>query len=164
MAELERELSDRSVLYVLSSDHGIGSMPEMPDEEGQPRGGRIDLAGALRRIAGPIVERHGLDFGILLQDGIVLADTVSLRATGENVGALAARLADAFSDLPGVDRTFTPGSLTTAALDDPNAGAWRRSIPPDYGWLAAIDPVPGWMLGPGPSAGHGTSLPVGSYL
>lgn len=53
------------MLYVLSSDHGIGSMPDMPDAEGNLRGGRIDLASALRRIADLVVELHGLDFGMI---------------------------------------------------------------------------------------------------
>lgn len=140
--------------------HDFGPMPEMPDAEGNPRGGRIDLAGALRRIADPVVERHGLDFGMLLQDGLALADTASLWAAGEDVDELAERLADAFADLPGVERAYTPSSLAAAPPEDPDAGAWRRSIPPGYAWLAAVDAEPGWMLGRGPSAGHGTPLPV----
>ena len=158
MAELERDLGDGSVLYVLSSDHGITSMPEALNARGVSRAGHIDLAASLRRIAGPTMERRPDAFGIRLQGGLVLADTAALRAAGIGVRELATEIARGFADLPGVDRTFTPWTLAVTPEADQAAGQWRRTIPPSYGWIALAEPEEGWVLGTNLGAQHGTPL------
>ena len=159
MSTLEAELAGRAVLFVVSSDHGVESMPEHLRALGFGRGGRIDLAAPLARIIAPLQRRHQHDFGVLMQDGLVLADTVTLAARGMEVAELGRRVAAAFSEQEGVARTFTPETLDAAPLANEAANRWRRTIPPEYGWIALAEPEPGWVFGRATVAQHGTPLP-----
>jgi len=152
---LERELGSRELLLVVSSDHGITTMPELLAAQGLDAG-RVPLQAAVNTIMEPLQRRHRTDFGVLVQDGLVLADTAALRARGIEVPELAARLAAAVSRLGGIERVFTPATLAAAAEADPAAGLWRRSIPPAYGWLIAAEPRPNWSVTEDPEAEHGT--------
>jgi arylsulfatase A-like enzyme len=158
MADIEGQLAGRTVLFVLSSDHGIGSMPEFLSANGVSDVGRIDLEGPLEGIVEPVQNRYLHDFAIQLQDGLVLADTVAMRSRGVDVVALGDRIAAEFRSIPGVARALTPAALASAPESDTVAGLWRRSIPASYGWLALAQPREGWTLDLSVEAEHGTPL------
>jgi arylsulfatase A-like enzyme len=158
MHELEREVASDRVLYVLTADHGITSMPAFLQAQGIRDAGRIDLVAAIRPVLTPIREHSGESFGVELQSGVILADTTALRARGVDVADLSDRLATRMAALPGVARTFTPLSLASAPATDESARLWRRSIPSSHAWLALAEPREGWVLTGTGKAEHGTPL------
>jgi arylsulfatase A-like enzyme len=157
MAELEREVPAQQIVYVLTSDHGIGTMPEFLHAHGEEDAGRVNLGAAMRSIVAPLQERYEHRFGFEIQYGLVLADTVALRARSIDVDALADELSRAFAALPGVARSWTPRTLAAADAADESARRWRRAIPPSYGWLAAGEPHDRWVLSSSVQAHHGTA-------
>jgi arylsulfatase A-like enzyme len=156
MTELERQVPAHQIVYVLTSDHGIATMPEFLRAHGEENAGTVNLGAAMRSIVGPLQARYEHRFGFELQYGLVLADTVALRARGIDVDGLAGELSRAFAALPGVARSWTPSTLASASATDESARLWRRAIAPGYSWLAAAEPQDGWMLSSSVQAHHGT--------
>jgi arylsulfatase A-like enzyme len=155
MAELEREVPAQQIVYVLTGDHGITTMPEFLRAHGEEDAGTVNLGAAMRRIVAPLQERYEQRLGFEIQYGLVLADTVALRVRSIDVDALADDLSRAFAALPGVARTWTPRTLAAADPGDESARVWRNAIPPSYGWLAAAHPREGWVLSTSVQAHHG---------
>lgn len=158
MRELERVVPPRRILYALTSDHGITSMPAYLQSRGVQDAGRIDLPAAIHPLLAPVQESLGRPLNVELQSGVILADTAALQASGVDVAALADDLARTMAALPGVARVFTPRSLAAAPATDEHARLWRRSIPPSHAWLALAEPREGWVLTGSGKAEHGTSL------
>jgi hypothetical protein len=157
MREIEALVGTARVVYALTSDHGVSSMPQFVEAAGRDAG-RIDLTVALRPAMVPLQQRYAYTFGLELQSGVVLADTVALRARGVDVAALGDELAARMAELPGVARTFTPASLAAAPDDDEDARLWRRSIPQSHDWLVLAQPQEGWVFTSSGKAEHGTPL------
>jgi arylsulfatase A-like enzyme len=158
MQQLEAEHGAAAIMWVLTSDHGVGPMPQFLQARGETDAGRIVLRTAIGPVMAELQRRHAHNFGLELQSGVLLADTIALRSRGLDVAALGAELAARMSELPGVARTFTPASLAAAPADDEDARLWRRSIPAGYGWLVLAQPRDGWVLTSSGKAEHGTPL------
>jgi hypothetical protein len=158
MHELEQTLPAERIVYALTSDHGIASMPARLLAAGITDAGRIDLRDAMRPVLVPLQQRFATSFGVQLQSGVVLADTAALREHGVDVAAVGDSLASRMAALPGVARVFTPWSLDAAPGDDELARLWRRSIPPSHAWLALAAPAHGWVFTASQKAEHGTPL------
>lgn len=158
MRELEAVHGAGRVLYVLTSDHGVGSMPQFLHARGVTDAGRIELRSALTPVLAPLQQRFAHRFGLELQSGVVLADTIALSTRGIDVAAIGADLAARMAELPGVGRVFTPASLAAAPDDDEDARLWRRSIPASHAWLVLAQPRNGWVFTSSGKAEHGTPL------
>lgn len=158
MSEVERELPAEHIIYALTSDHGITSMPAYLHSQGAMDAGRIDLPSTIRPVLEPIRQRFDQSFGVELQSGVILADTAALSAKDVDVAALGDELARHMAALPGVARVFTPASLAAAPPTDEPARLWRRSIPASHAWLALAEPRDGWVLTGSGQAEHGTPL------
>lgn len=156
MEELEREVPRERIVYVLTSDHGVGTMPELLQAHGREDAGRVSVGAAMRRIVTPLQQRFEHRFGLEVQYGVVLADTAALSARGVDVRALGDELAAALAQVPGIRRTWTPHELSAAPPDDESARRWRRSVPPGYGWLALAEADESWALSTALEAYHGT--------
>lgn len=156
LSALEADVGRGRVLVVLSSDHGVSSLPAVLRARGAA-GGRLDLGGVLLSLP-DLDPTTTAGAGLRMQDGLLLADTAALRARGIDVERLGARLAALAGGLDGVARAWTPATIGAAATDDQAAGRWRRSIPPSYGWLVAVDPKSGWTFETDATAHHGTSM------
>lgn len=100
--------------------------------------------------------RYHADFGLSFENGLLSADVDALRARGIDVDSLAAALARQAGAVNGVGRVFTPAALAAASAGDPEAGLWKRLLPPGYGWLLCATTKPGYVWsGGGTSAEHG---------
>jgi hypothetical protein len=143
--------AERTV-FVLTADHGVQPFPE------RGAGGRASLTALLRDTRGMLQRSHGAEFGLEDESGLVLADTVALRAKGVRPDSLASLMARAAERLPGVRQVFTPASLAAAATGDEEGRLWRKAIPGTQPWLIAVSLQPGWQWSDGPgSTGHGTT-------
>lgn len=164
MQQLEQIVPRERIIYVLSSDHGVASMPQRAAARGEPDAGRVGIAPTVNAVLRPLQDRFGYGLGISIQSGVVLADTAALRARGVDVAALGDTLAARVSQLPGIARVFTPRTLAVAPPADAVAGLWRRAIPPSYAWLIAAEPRPNWNLGTSLEAEHGTPLVANQHV
>jgi hypothetical protein len=156
MAELERHVPRERIVYVLTSDHGVQSMPEHLDLLGHQDAGRVALLPAARRIVRPIQDRFQNLFGIELHNGIIIADTSALRARGIDVASVSAQVARELAAVPGVSHVWTPATLAAAPPSDASARLFRRAIPPSYGWLAAAHIRDNWLMTSSVQATHGS--------
>ena len=136
----------------LTADHGATEFPEAG------RGGRMATPGELRVLNQWAASRYHISLGATNESGLVMADVPALAARGVNVDSLSASLADEIRKTPGVRAVYTPKSLAAAPAGDPEAGRWRRQIPPDVSWLVAVAVDEGWVWGTSKSStGHGTT-------
>jgi len=158
MEQLEREVPRDRIIYVLTSDHGVASMPEVLKLRGVMDAGHINLTGVVSGVVRPLQTKFLSSFGILMQSGLVLADTAAMRARGIDVAAVSRDLAAKMSAVQGISRVYTPATLRAAPATDESAGLWKRAIPPSYGWLVAVQPRANWMFASIVEAEHGTPL------
>jgi arylsulfatase A-like enzyme len=158
MTELERTVPAARIIYVLTSDHGVQSMPERMAALDVEDVGRVALGPAMRRIAVPLQQRFQHRFGFQVQNSVILADTAALRSRGVDIAALQRATAEEVAQVPGIARVWTPETLRDAPAGDPSARLWRRAIPPSYGWLAAGEVRPGWLPTTSIQATHGTPV------
>jgi hypothetical protein len=147
------------ILWVLTSDHGVTPFPEAARARGRMAGrasgdtvayyGESDLVGLFNR-----------SFGIEFNNGLLYGDTTAIRKTGMNVDSLASALGSQLARQTGVTRIHTPKSLRAAPADDLDAQRWRRSVEPDFPWLAAASLAPGYIWSYAAAATtHGTTNP-----
>jgi hypothetical protein len=159
MDSLARLVPGGQILYVLTGDHGISSLPEYQVLVRHRPAGRISLAGLASSLEARLESRYRMDFGLTFNNGIVTADVEALRARAVDVDSLSAALADEARHLPGVAVVFTPSTLA-AAPDSSAAHLWRRLLPPGFGWLICASTNPGYIWSNGALGGeHGAANP-----
>jgi hypothetical protein len=150
---LEAVTGQGQVLLVLTADHGVTPFPELALAQGR-QAGRIPLARLVRSTNARVGS------ALSLSSGLILVDTLKLRAAKVNRESLATSLAAQVQKIPGVLDAWTPGTLGAPLPSNVPAARWRRSLPHDLQWLVAAAARPGyiWSESPG-STTHGTSNP-----
>ncbi len=141
--------ADRTVL-VLTSDHGVQSLPEFAREHGDTTARRIWLGDL------------GTGYDLSFHGGLITGDVSRLKARGVNTDRLAESLATAARRRPGVIAAFTRGSLARSPATDREAMLWRRQLPDDFtDWLVAVSLRPGsvWSRPDRLTAQHGSTAP-----
>lgn len=140
------------IVISLTADHGATEFPEAGS------GGRVATPAAVRPLNQWAAARYHINFGAIVESGLVLADVPALASRGVNVDSLSAALAAEIRKTPGVRAVYTPRSLAAAPATDPEAGRWRRQISPGSSWLVAVALSDGWVWGSSRSStGHGTT-------
>ncbi len=149
---------DRTI-YVLTSDHGVTPFPEAAQARGR-LAGRVVGDTVAARAEQALSARYQRGFGIEFNNGLLYGETGALRALGVDVDSLAAALAAQLGRYTGVTRLYTPRTLAAAPETDTDAMRWRRSIPPDFEWLAAASLAQGYIWSYSQfSTTHGTTNP-----
>jgi predicted AlkP superfamily pyrophosphatase or phosphodiesterase len=159
MDALATQVPADRILWVLSSDHGVTSFPEATRARGR-MAGRASGDTVAYYAEQELVGRFSRSFGIEFNNGLLYGDTTAIRSVGLNVDSLASDLASKLAKQTGVTRIYTPKALRAAAPDDLDAQRWRRSVEPDFPWLAAASLAPGYIWSYHPAATtHGTTNP-----
>jgi predicted AlkP superfamily pyrophosphatase or phosphodiesterase len=159
MDSLATHVPADQILWVLTSDHGVTSFPEATRARGR-MAGRASGDTVAYYAEQDLVGRFSRSFGIEFNNGLLYGDTTAIRAAGVNVDSLASALASKLARQSGVTRIYTPKTLKAAAPDDLDAQRWRRSVEPDFPWLAAASLAPGYIWSYHPAATtHGTTNP-----
>lgn len=154
MTSLEREVPADRIIYVLTADHGVSPLPEISVAR-TGRGGRVWLGDVASAAEQQLEARYHTEFGIEFDNGLVYGDVAALRARGIDADSLGRAVIAASIDRPGVAVGFTPSTL--GAASDSAAVRWRRTLPPNVGWIAAFGARPDFIWSPGKStAEHGT--------
>ena len=142
---------ERTVL-ALSADHGVAPMAERSG----PSGGNVSLDSVVRPFRRAVAAAHGERMGVAFESGLLSADVSALRKRGVDTDRLADSLARVIAGRPRIAKVYTPRSLAKAPAGDPYARRWRRHLPRDHEWLAAVVPADGWVWGGSGEAHHGT--------
>ncbi|HTE47775.1 MAG TPA: alkaline phosphatase family protein [Gemmatimonadaceae bacterium] len=151
---LEREVPASRIVYVLTADHGVAPMPEIAAAK-TGRGGRLWIGDIVSAASRTLESRYRTEFSMDFDNGLVYADVGAMRARGINVDSVARALVDAGTSRAGVKVGFTAASL--AMSSDSVAVRWRRTLPPNVGWIAAFGAAPDFVWSSGKtSAEHGT--------
>ena len=135
MVALEREVPAQRIIYVLTADHGIAPMPEIAAAT-TGRGGRLWLGDIVRSSGVALESRYRTEFNMEFDNGLVYADVAAMRARGINVDSVARAIVAEGTSRAGVSVGFTPTTLATSS--DSVAVRWRRTLPPNVGWIAAF--------------------------
>jgi arylsulfatase A-like enzyme len=157
MDDLAKVVPRERIVWVLTSDHGVTSFPEYTRAQGR-MAARVSGDTVAFHAESFLSSVHGKPFGIDFTNGLLYGDTVALHQAGVNVDSLASALASSLARLTGVTRIHTPRLLAKAAETDLDAQRWKRTIPPDFAWLAAASLAPGhiWTFSPSTTT-HGSS-------
>ena len=140
-------------IVTLTADHGMTPFPE-----GTSTAGRVSLAPVVRDLVRQHEPRYHTRFAFDASSGLISADVAALRSRGVNVDSLSRALALRLAGLPGVATVYTPADLTARARTSDDARLWRRTLPADFGWLAAASLKPGWIWAGGTlDAEHGST-------
>jgi predicted AlkP superfamily pyrophosphatase or phosphodiesterase len=152
---LQREIPADRMALVLTSDHGISSLPEIkPPPEGH--GGRIWMSDIAHEVEQSLETRYRAAFGIEFESGLFYADVSALKAHRVDIDSVANAIVEmSTKEAPGIRIGFTARTLPTST--DSGAVRWRRTLPPRLGWLAALVAEDGYIWSPGRAIGeHGT--------
>lgn len=139
MDSLFRLRDSTRILFALSADHGVAPYPELFFAGTDSARGRVDVrpvfAEARSRLAARGLEGDVLEF----ESGIVVLDTMRLRAKGVPADSVITDLRVRFRALPGVMRVDRVDELAAlAARNDDYARRWYNAIPHDFGAVLAI--------------------------
>jgi predicted AlkP superfamily pyrophosphatase or phosphodiesterase len=152
--DLQREVPAERMILVLTSDHGMSPLPEVSVAK-TGRGGRIWLGDIAHEAEQLLEQQYHFAFGIEFESGLFYADVGALKARKVNVDSLASAIVARSMQEPGIRIGFTARTLPASA--DSGAVRWRRTLPAQLGWLAALVADDGFIWSPRDIAGeHGT--------
>lgn len=151
---LEHEIPSNRILLVLTSDHGISPLPELSVAQ-TGKGGRLWEGDVAHTAEQALEARYHAAFGIEFESGLFYADVGALKAHKVNVDSLSNAIVAESMQGPGVRIGFTPRTLPTST--DSGAVRWRRTLPANLGWVAALVADDGFIWSPrNVAAEHGT--------
>lgn len=127
------------ILFALSADHGVAPYPELYFMGADSARGRVDVRPTFARARSALAER-GLEGDVLeFESGIVVLDTMRLRAKGVPADSVIRALRTEFRALPGVMRVDDVAELSAlAARGDVYAHRWHNAIPDDFNAVLTI--------------------------
>ena len=127
------------ILFALSADHGVAPYPELYFMGADSARGRVDVRPTFARARSALAAR-GLEGDVLeFESGIVVLDTVRLRARGVPADSVIDALRTEFRALPGVMRVDKVAELSAlAARGDVYAHRWYNAIPDDFNAVLTI--------------------------
>jgi predicted AlkP superfamily pyrophosphatase or phosphodiesterase len=132
---LQREVPADRMVLVLTGDHGMSSLPELIVAR-TGHGGRIWMSDIAHEVEQSLEARYHAAFGIEFESGLFYADVAMLKARKVNIDSVANAIVAASLERPGVRIGFTPSTLATST--DSGAIRWRRTLPPQLGWIATL--------------------------
>ena len=157
MDSLSVLVGGKPIVYALTADHGVTSFPEYLNSKGR-LAGRARPDSAVLQTWRALEPKYKTNFGIEFNNGLMLANVAAIRKAGINFDSLAGAIASKLTNITGVTGVWTPSLLAAADTTNLNAMRWRRSIPKDFGWIAAANLAPGYIWSFSPAATtHGTT-------
>jgi hypothetical protein len=157
MDSLNVLVGGKPIVYALTADHGVTSFPEYLNSKNR-LAGRARPDSAVLQTWRALEPKYKSHFGIEFNNGLMLADANAIRKAKINFDSLASEVASKLANITGVTRIYTPKILAGADTADVDAMRWRRSIPTDFGWIAAASLAPGYIWSFSPAATtHGTT-------
>jgi hypothetical protein len=123
------KLRDSSrVTIVLTSDHGIGTIPELATKS-TPAPTRVDPSDVLTQLRASLVKAKLDSEAIVLDPPVVLADRAAFRAAHLDADSALAAFAAMLRTEMGVERVDVFRKLLRDTLSDPIARRWAHQFP-----------------------------------
>lgn len=142
------------VLFVLTSDHGIQSYPEL-----RARAGRADLSPVVRAMQGELASK-GAEFDYEFVDGAFSINRAPLLKANLKPESVIQSLVSKLRRVPGVRRADELSALARAdTVKDDIARRWLHMIPPSWPVDVVVTMEPGWYFAFTNNAYHGTPHP-----
>jgi predicted AlkP superfamily pyrophosphatase or phosphodiesterase len=151
------------VVVVLTSDHGVGSIPEVAAASTMPTARRVELYSLLpavrARLRAASVDTNAVD----LDQQLVVVDRAAFRNASVSADSIIAWFAAAARAVPGVRRVDRFRTLLADSLRDPVARRWSHQLPPDapVELVVTLDSLSTWG---GNVASHGSSYDYDSHV
>jgi arylsulfatase A-like enzyme len=147
----------KPIVYALTADHGVTLFPEYLNSKGR-LAGRARPDSAVLQTWRALEPKYKTNFGIEFNNGLMLADVAAIKKAKINFDSLASAIASKLTNITGVTGVWTPSLLAAADTTNLNAMRWRRSIPKDFGWIAAASLAPFYIWSFSPAATtHGST-------
>jgi hypothetical protein len=127
------------IIFALSADHGVAPYPELYFMGADSARGRVDVRPTFARARSALAAR-GLEGDVLeFESGIVVLDTMRLRARGVSADSVIGALRTEFRALPGVMRVDDVAELKAlAARGDVYGHRWYNAIPDDFNAVLTV--------------------------
>ena len=151
------------IVIVLTSDHGVGTIPELAAASTTPRAMRVSLYGLMPAVRARLRAAKVDTAAVTLDQQIVTIDRVAFR----NAPASADSIVDWFAALarvvPGVRRVDRFRTLVGDSLRDPVARRWNHQLPPQSRaeLVVTLDSLSTWG---GNVASHGSAYDHDSHV
>lgn len=152
------------VVIALTSDHGVGRIPEVAAAEGMTTAARVDLAGPLLPMLGERLRRSGIDpEAVALEQQLVVVDRTALAGHQASADSILAWLAGAARAVAGVRRVDAFRSLLADTLTDQVARRWSHQMPAGapVALVVTLDSLSSWG---GNIASHGSAYEHDSHV
>ena len=158
------KLRDSSrVVVVLTSDHGVGTIPEVAAAATVPTARRVDLLTLMPAIRARLRAASVDTLAIDLDQQLLLVDRTALRDKSALADSLITWFADSARRVPGVRRVDRFRALLADSLRDPIARRWshqlRANAPVEL--VITLDSLSSWG---GNVASHGSSYDYDSHV
>lgn len=151
------------VLIVLSSDHGVGSIPEVAAANGTPGATRVELYDALPAVHARL-RASGLDtLALQVDPPLVFLDRKAFAGRDALADSVLAVFAKAATQVNGVRRVDRFPTLLADSLRDPIARRWAHQLPANAN-VAAIVTLDSLSTWGGTVASHGSAYDYDSHV
>ncbi|MDB4883645.1 MAG: hypothetical protein JWL95_2411 [Gemmatimonadetes bacterium] len=152
---LYRLRDSATVTVVLTSDHGVGTIPELAPANVQPRPVRAHLYDRLGPIRAGMAAKHLDTLAIDLDQDLVFMDRAAFRRARVNADSVLDVLAAALRAAPGVRRVDRFSALLADTLRDETARRWSHQFPAKAAieLIVTLTPLSTWG---GTVASHGS--------
>jgi predicted AlkP superfamily pyrophosphatase or phosphodiesterase len=118
-----------SITFVLTSDHGVGTIPELAPASMTPRPVRVRLYDLLKPIRAGMTRARVDSFAIEIDQDLVFMDRDAFKKARVNADSVLDVFATALRAAPGVRRVDRFSALLADSLKDPVARRWTHQLP-----------------------------------
>ena len=158
------KLRDSSrVVVVLTSDHGVGTIPEVAAASAVPAARRVELMSLMPPIRARLRAASVDTFAIDLDQQLLLVDRAAFHDKASLADSLITWFADSARHIAGVRRVDRFQSLLADSLRDPVARRWSHQLLPNapVAIVITLDSLSSWG---GNVASHGSSYDYDSHV
>jgi predicted AlkP superfamily pyrophosphatase or phosphodiesterase len=163
MDSLYRLRDSSRVTIVLTSDHGVGTIPELAPASMKPKPVRVTLTGLIPDLMAGLVAAHVDTMAVDVDQAFVLADRAAFKKAGVNPDSTMEAFAAVVRKVPGVLRVDHFRALLADSLKDPIARRWAHQFPAtaNIELVVTLTPLSTWR---GNIAFHGTPHDYDSHV
>jgi predicted AlkP superfamily pyrophosphatase or phosphodiesterase len=160
---LYRVRDSSGVVVVFTSDHGVGTIPELATNGEGPAPERVDLSTLLPVLHAELRAAKVDTMAIDVDEQIVFLDRAAFRAASVNADSAVNAFAELVRQVPGVRRVDRFRAMLADSLRDPIARRWSHQFPATAAIELVVTLTPLSTLG-GNVASHGSPYDYDTHV
>ena len=151
------------VVVVLTSDHGVGTIPEVAAASTAPRATRVDLYPLMPALRARLRAANLDTLSMEIDQQLFLVDRASVQKAPEKADSIVSWFGAEARKVAGVRRVDRFRALLADSLHDPIARRWSHQLPANVQveLVVTLDSLSTWG---GNVASHGSSYPHDSHV